>query len=176
MDFNQTVNEKISPLFIKHGFILVEHFQNVFRFQSIRVEVNFSYNKFDKTNIFQIGKKDEFLYTLNDNLIIKIFGSEIKIEKVSVEAFVDNVVFFLTTSGSKLLMGDEIILQKIKTYCEEESKNYTDSLLDKRNLIAANKAWEKSDYKEFIKIINQSNIKNLPSSILLKYKIAKQKI
>jgi hypothetical protein len=48
--------------------------------------------------------------------------------------------------------------------------------LQEQNLAAANKAWENGNYKEFIKMIDQTNKDKLPSSYQLKYKIANQKI
>ncbi|HRF25591.1 MAG TPA: hypothetical protein PLR98_15580, partial [Chitinophagaceae bacterium] len=61
-------------------------------------------------------------------------------------------------------------------FSEKESEVYTFQILQEQNLAAANKAWENGNYKEFIKMIDQTNKDKLPSSYQLKYKIANQKI
>lgn len=83
---------------------------------------------------------------------------------------------FLKSNGSALLSGDESKLLELKLFSEKESEVYTFQILQEQNLAAANKAWENGNYKEFIKMIDQTNKDKLPSSYQLKYKIANQKI
>jgi len=176
MEFNQLVREKIVPLFKGYKFLVVEEYENYFRFESNFVEATISYNELDRTSLFEIGKVGESLYPLNDKLIKQVFGSDTKINQVTKEIFVDNIALFLKSNGSALLRDDESKLLELKIFSEKESEVYTFQILQEQNLAAANKAWENGNYKEFIKIIDQTNKDKLPSSYQLKYKIAKQKI
>jgi len=176
MEFNQLVIKKIVPLFKGFNFIVVEKYKNYFRFRSKVVEATISYNELDRTCLFEVGKINEFLYPLNDNLIKHVFGLDVKVNQVTKDVFVDNIALLLKNSGSDLLRGDESKLFEIKIFSEKESEAYTSQILQEQNLAAANKAWENGSYKEFIKIIDQLNKDKLPSSYQLKYKIANQKI
>lgn len=175
MEFNQLVIEKILPLLKGYDFVVVEEYKNYFRFKSNIVEAKISYNELDRTSLFEIGKADEFLYPLNDKLIKQVFALDLKVDQVTKEVFVDNVALFLKKSGSVLLRDDETKFFELKIFTEKESEEYTSQLLQEQNLAAANKAWENGNYKEFIKIIDQTNKDKLPSSYQLKYKIANQK-
>jgi len=176
MDFNQLVIEKIMPLFIGNDFSVTEHFNNYFRFKSNAAEATISFNELDNTSLFAIGNPGAILYPLNDALIKQVFDLNIKIEQVTKEKFVDNVTWFLMNSGSSLLKGDEGKLLQVKIFTEEESKDYTFQILQQQNLLMADKAWENGNYREYVRIIDQANKNKLPSSYLLKYKIANKKI
>jgi hypothetical protein len=176
MEFNQLVTESILPLFKEHNFFVVEQYRNFFHVKSNVVEVTISYNELDRTSLFEIGKIGGFLYPLNDKLVQQVFGSDLKINQVTKEMFVDNIALFLKGSGSALLKGDENKLLELKIFSEKESKKYTLQILQEQILAAANKAWENGNYKEFIKIIDKTDKNKLPSSYQLKYKIANQKV
>ncbi|HNO01181.1 MAG TPA: hypothetical protein PKN06_13030 [Chitinophagaceae bacterium] len=176
MEYNQLVIERIVPLFKGYDLLVVEEYKNYFRFKSNVVEATISYNELDRTSLFEIGKAGEFLYPLNDKLIKQVFGSDAKVNQVTKEIFVDNIALFLKSNGSALLSGDESKLLELKLFSEKESEVYTFQILQEQNLAAANKAWENGNYKEFIKMIDQTNKDKLPSSYQLKYKIANQKI
>jgi hypothetical protein len=176
MEFNQLVVKNIVPLFEGHGFLIVEQYKNYFHFKSNLVEATISYNELDRTCLFEIGKANEFLYPVNDNLIKQVFGLDVKVNQVTKEVFVDNITLLLKSNGSVLLRGDESKLLELKIFSEKESEIYTSQILQEQNLTAANKAWENGSYKEFVKIIDQLNKDKLPSSYQLKYKIANQKM
>ena len=48
--------------------------------------------------------------------------------------------------------------------------------IKKISIDTASKAWEKNDYKAFIKSMDEIDIEKVPQSYQLKYKIAKQKL
>ena len=176
MEFNKLVTEKIVPLFEGRGFVVAEQHKNYFHFKSNMIEATMSYSELDKSCLFEVGKINEFLYPINDNLIKQVFDLDVKVDQVTKEIFVDNMAFILNNSGSALLTGDESKLLEIKIYGERESQAYTFQILQEQNLEAANQAWEMCNYKEFIKIIERMDKNKLPSSYQLKYKIANQKI
>jgi hypothetical protein len=175
MEFNQLVTENIVPLLKEHSFLVVEQYMDFFHFKSNVVEVTISYNELDRTSLFEIGKTGGFLYPLTDKLVQQVFGSDIKINQVTKEMFVNNIALFLKSGGSALLKGDENKLLELQVFSEKESEIYTLQILEEQNLAAANKAWENGNYKEFIKIIDKTNKDKLPSSFQMKYKIANQK-
>jgi hypothetical protein len=176
MEFNQLVIKNIVPLLRGHGFLVVEQYRNYFHFRSKIVEVAISYNELDRICLFEVGRINELLYPINDNLIKQVFGLDVKVTQVTKDVFVDNIASLLKNSGLALLEGNESKLLEIKNFSEKESEIYTSQVLQKQNLIAANKAWKSGNYKEFIKIVDQLDKDKLPSSYQLKYKIANQKI
>ena len=114
------------------------------------------------------------MYPINNKSLRVIFNSDLNIEEVRPEIFIQNLsVIFQQKESNEILKGN---IGSFVDFKLEEIKDYNLMLMNKQTLEAASKAWRKSDYKEFIVIIDKSNIENLPQSYLLKYKIAKQKI
>ncbi len=175
MNFDELVTTIIEPIFFEYGFTLKEKFENFFYFINKSAEAVVSHNHLDKTNLFQIGRAGESLDTVYDVAISQIFGVDIKIEEVTKETFVFNLAKFLKNEGKPLLKGNSDKLLAIRTYVKRRSHEYTEALLQGQTLAAADKAWEKGDFKEFIKLIRQADLKNLPGSYTLKYKIAVKK-
>ncbi len=176
MEFNELVTEKIVPLFKRYGFQVTEEYKNFFQFKSALVEAIISYNELDKTSLFEIGRRDNFLYPITDNAIRQVFGLNVKIIQQTKEAFVNSIVIFLEKEGTVILSGDLSRLNNLKLFVEEESDIYTSQILEQQNLVAVNKAWDIGNYREFIELINQINKDKLPSSYKLKYKIANQRV
>lgn len=176
MDFNQLVIEKIFPLFQKQDFTVENEYNNFFQFKSAHIEVIISYNELDRTSLFEVGKRDNFLYPINDKAINIVFGSDIKVDKQTKEVFIDNIAIFLESEGSIIFKGDTKKLDEFKHFIEAESNIYTSQILKQQNLSAADKAWNVGNYMEFIKLIEQVNKNNVPFSYLLKYKIAIKRV
>ena len=73
-------------------------------------------------------------------------------------------------------MGDKKIIHDLEQFDAERSRKYTHDLLQKQNLQEADKAWSENNYKDFIRIMDQTSKVGLPASYELKYKIARKKI
>lgn len=174
MEFNTLVKTFIFPVLQKYGFGIAEEFKNILRLQSSSIEMNIVFNDFEKSCYISIGRKGELLYEIRNNVVKELFNSSLSIEQVTPEAFVQNLsTLFGTKKFIKILKGniDEFIRFKIS-----EDENYTSELIQRQVLEAASKAWERNDYKGFIKILNEIDIEKVPKSYQLKYKIANKKI
>ena len=79
MEFNQLVIEKILPLFKVYGYVVTERYKNYFHFKSNTVEATISYNELDRGSLFEIGKANGVLYSLDDQSILKVFNLNINI-------------------------------------------------------------------------------------------------
>jgi hypothetical protein len=174
MEFNTLVKTQLLQILEKHGFEITEEFKNIIRFQSSVIEINIVYIDYEKSCYISIGKKGESLYELRNNALRELLNSSLSIERVSLTVFVQNLfTFFETKEGVALLKGDIDDFIKFKI---SEDNNYTIELLQRQVLETASRAWERKNYKEFIKSIDEIDIEKIPQSYQLKYKIAKQKI
>ena len=174
MEFNVLVKTQLFPILNKYGFDIIEEFKNIVCFQSSVMKVNVVFNDCEKSNFVEIGKQNEVLHPLNDNAIRVIFNSDLHIEKVTPEIFVQNLsVIFQQKKGIEILNGNT---NHLVEFIEKESNDYTFELLKRQTLETALKAWEMNDYRAFIKSIDEMDIEKLPQSFQLKYKISKQKL
>jgi hypothetical protein len=171
MEFNILVKKELLPILQNKGFQVVEELNNVVRFSSSNMEVGLAYNSYENSNFIEIGKLGENLYPLSDNVVKNIFNSDLKISKVTPDLFVKNIaLLFSQKEGTEILKGN---IKSLVNFIEHECSNYTFELIKLQTLETASKAWEKNDYTEFIKIIDEIGIEKSPKSFQLKYKIAK---
>jgi hypothetical protein len=174
MKFNELVHNLLFPVLLNAGFEVVEELNNIIRFNSHNMEVRIVYNEYEKSNFIEIGRLGEMLYPLNDSVVTNIFNSELQISQVTPVVFVKNLgSLFTQKEGSEILKGN---IKHLVKFMEQESSIYTSELIQRQTLETASKAWEKSDYKAFIKSIGEIGIEKLPQSYQLKYNIAKQKV
>ncbi|MBB6498133.1 hypothetical protein [Pedobacter cryoconitis] len=178
MKFNQIILEKLGVLFQKCNLNIIEQRDNYLKLLSKYLVIIIAHNQLENSNTIWLGRNDDKMDKVEvDNKVLKLFfGSDLKLSDVSVEIFVKNLVLFFENEAQPLLRGDIDRINKLEEFDLERSQKYTQGLLDKQSLVAANKAWDEGDYREFIKLIDETNKDELPSSYQLKYKIAVQKL
>jgi hypothetical protein len=174
MEFNTLVKTQLFPTLQKFEFEIAEEYKNILRFQSSVIELNIVYNDNEKSCYISIGKKGKSLYELRNNAVRELLNSSLSVEQITSEIFVKNLItLFETKEGTALLKGNIEDFIKFKTL---EDNNYTFELVQRQILETASKAWERNDYKAFIKSMDETDIEKVPQSYQLKYKIAKQKL
>lgn len=172
MEFNTLIKEQLFPLFQKKGYKKSEELNNILRLESSILKVNIVYNNYDKTCLFEIGKRGGILYPINDNVVRSIFKSELQIDYVTPEVFVQNLVLlFQQKEGIEILGGN---ITDLENFIKQECSIYTQKLIMKQALEIASNAWMNKDYKTFIACIDKLIFDELPEPFKLKYKIAKQ--
>lgn len=174
MEFNALVKTRLFSILQKYDFELVEESKNVLRFQSPILKLNIAFNQYDRSFLVEIGKREDTLYSLNDNVVKEILNSSLSVEQVTPEIFVQNLfTLFSTHEGIELLRGNVKLLKSIMM---QQSDNYTFEILLKQALETSKKAWEANDYAAFVYSLDRIGINKLPQSYRLKYEIAKQKL
>ena len=174
MEFNKLIRISLLPILNKYEFDIAEEFKNIVRFQSSVMKVNVGFNKYEKSNFIEIGRKNEQLYPLNNNTIRIFFNSELPIEQVTPKIFVENLsVVFQQKEGIEILKGN---IKLLVEFIEKEIHDYNSEFMQRQTLETASKAWEKGDYKAFVKSIDEIDIEKVSKSYQLKYKIAKRKL
>ncbi len=174
MEFNTLIKEELLPILEKVDFRLSQEFENIIRFESSFLQINIVYNDYEKSNFIEVGNKNNILYPLNDSVVKNVFKSELPIDQVTPNIFVRNLgLIFEKSPGLEILKGN---IKKLVDYVEKESNDYTLEIVQRQTLETASKAWEKNNYKAFVKIIDEIGIEKLPKSYQLKYKMAKQKV
>lgn len=175
MEFNKLVIDRFNLIFQKNIHV-IEQFRNYVKIKLDDVVITVSRDEREGSNSIYIGRKESSLYPLNENVLKDVFNSALKIDYVTPEVFVNNLVTFFAAEGNALIAGNPDALKKVEKYVDKVSNEYTKELIDNQNLAAANKAWEEGNYKDFIKYLDRTDRQKLPSSYELKYKIAHQKL
>jgi len=164
MNFNKIIINFLYPA-VCNLLVIKEEKENWIKFSSDKIELNVFYNKYEKMYYVNIGYIDDLMYPLD--LYTGINTSNIKL-------FInDLIIFFNSPKGKKILEG---YLSPLIQTVEEKSKEYTLSIIINQNIKKINVAWAEKNYKLFIDLIENCNIEKLPSSLLLKYKFAKNKL
>jgi hypothetical protein len=178
MNFNQIILERLGLILRKYNFTIIEQRHNYLKLQSKYLLIILVHNQIENSNTIWLGENGKKIDKVEiDNKALKLFfNSDLKLSQVPIDIFANNLVLFFENEGKALLMGDLNRIRELEKFDLERSHIYTQELLDKQNLAAANKAWSEGNYNEFINLINQINKDKLPSSYQLKYKIANQKL
>jgi len=176
MEFNKLVLDRLEPIFKKHNLHVTEQFKNYVKLKSDNVLITLNHDERENSNAFYVGSSDDFLYPIDEYILKSAFNSDLKINHVTQEMFVNNLAIFFEGEGKPLIAGNTYALEAVEKYVYKEGEEYTTQLVDKQNLDAANKAWEEGNYKDFIKHLDKTDRQKLPASYELKYKMAHQKI
>lgn len=177
MKFAQTILEKMGSLFQRYHLRIIEQQNDYLKLQSDSLLVTIVYNPLEKSNTLWIGRNDEKADKIEvDNKVLNFFfKSSLRLTEVSVDVFIHNLTLFFENEASSLLIGDLYKLEELERFDLKRSQDYTQNVLNRQYIEAADKAWIDSNYKEFIKNVDRLNKDKLPSSYILKYKIASRK-
>lgn len=174
MDFNELVENQISPILLQNGYEIIGKYRNIMQFESLKMEIRLVFDDREKSIYFYIGRRDKILYSLDNDIIRELLGYELLIDHVAIDVFIKNlVVLFKQNVMIRLLHGDISILESI---VQRNSKEYTSRLLYEQTLKEASIAWEHKDYEGFVDCINKLENQQLPEIYLRKYNIAKKHI
>lgn len=176
MEFNKLISEKLRPLLIENGFKLTEESKHIVNYKSGSLVVAMVHNPRENSNTLWIGR-DGFQEVEIDNQVMKeFFNSDLKISNLPQETFVNNVFLFFVGDGEGLIKGDESDVISLEKFSERRSSEYTESLINKQFLEAANKAWKEGNYADVIRHLKKVDEESLPTSFKQKYKIAQKRL
>lgn len=177
MEFNQLISKKLHSLFTEHGLEITEQSKNIVKYESAILHVSLVHNPRENSNTFWLGLKHSNDFIEMDNQVIKkFFGSNLQLNNLPQETFVNNVFLFFISEGEEILQGNKSLLIDLENFNQARSEMYTTNLIDKQNLEAANKAWKDKNYSDVINYLEKVKKANLPASFKQKYKIAQQKL
>ncbi len=177
MEFNQLISEKLDSLFAKHGLAITEQSQNIIKYESKRLLISLAHNPRENSNTLWLGAKwsNDFV-EIDDYVMYEFFTSDLKLNDLPQETFVNNVFLFFDGLGQRVLKGDKQVITSLEKFDEIRSKEYTSELIDNQNIEATNKAWKDGNYSDVISYLGKVNEVNLSSSLKKKYEIASKKI
>ncbi len=176
MEFNQLVSDKLGLIFQKNNLHITEQFKNYVKLKSDSVIITLNHNERENSNAFYVGSNEDFLYPIDEYVLKNAFNSDLKINHLPKEMFVNNLVIFFEGEGKPLIAGNTYALEAVEKYVYKEGDTYTTQLIDKQIIDSADKAWEEGNYRDFIKYLNKTDKKKLPASYGIKYKMAIQKL
>lgn len=180
MKLNELVLDRLGEILQKYNLKIVEQFDDYIKFKSKHVVITIFRD--EKENIYQsfIGKSENTQFLLDGNIVKEFFIPNLEeqfiIPEVSQEEFVNNLQTLLEGSGRVLLEGDMRTFIRIENYVNQSAQNFTQSLVEKQIIEAANLAWSRNDYKTFIECLDKVKKEKLPASYLLKYRYAMKKV
>jgi len=174
MKFDQLILRELKSFIVENNFQLIEQRDNYIKFELKHIVIIVSHNPFEKSNTLWIGKATDALHAVEiDNVTLeKFFKSSLQLSQVSIEIFIKNLVMFFKNECKPLLISDESRVNNLIEYDLERSRIYTQKLIEMQSLSDIDEAWDKNNYSEFIKLMDQIDKDKLPSSYQLKYKIA----
>lgn len=176
MNFNQLISNKLSPLLTKHGLIITQQSDYTTKFESEELAITLSHSTREGSNTLWIdSKKPQKSIEIDDQAMKAFFHSDLKLNGLTKENFINNVLLFFGREGKELLKANSISLINLGNYDEQRSEKFTSNVVHKQYLKAANKAWENKNYSDFIRYIDKVGKNNLDASFKQKYKIAQQK-
>ncbi|KGO92214.1 hypothetical protein [Flavobacterium subsaxonicum] len=174
MEFNTIIKAYLLPILIRYGFKIEEEFKNVIRFRSSAIKVNIVFSTFENSHFVEIGENIGELYPLDDNVAKNLFVSELSLDQVAPEVFLQNLsLLFQTELGGQILKG---YITPLKIFVLEENKKYTDEIIHNQRLEKILKSWNSKNYKAFVDEIKDMDFNKLPPYFLLKYRIAQKKL
>lgn len=176
MEFNQLISKKLYFLFAEHGLEMTEQSKNIVKYESAELIIALSHNPRENSNTLWVGRKHFNEVEIDNQVMREHFDSDIKLNNLPKETFVNNVFLFFLGDGQKLLEGNEHALVSLEKFNEQRSEEYTAILVEQQILEAANKAWKDGNYQEVIRYLEKINNTNLPASFKQKYKIAQQRL
>ena len=176
MEFNQLISDRLGLIFQKHNLRIIEQFKNYLKLKSDSVVITLSHDERESSNALCVGRNEDSLYPIDEYVLKSAFNSNLKINHVSQDMFVNKLSIFFEGEGKPLIAGKTYAIEAVEKYVYKEGEIYTTQLVDKHNLDAANKAWEEGNYNDFIKYLDKTNRQRLPVSYELKYKMANQKL
>lgn len=163
--------EKVRPILEASGFKVVDSFKNFLRLNSSKVTVIIGYDERENSNVFSVGQNNKTIHLLHRKNLKEVFGYDKPSNNYS-----DFLIDFLRNEGIGILTGDIGKLIELDEYEQTQAKIYTDNILNRQCINAADNAWKKKDYLTFIKTIDQMDKADLPDSYKLKYKMACDRI
>ncbi len=176
MEFKKLILEKLNPLFIKFGFRLIEKSKEIVKYELDNLIITIVHNPRENSNTLWVGKEGFKEVEVDDQVMKEFFNSDLKLSNLPQETFVNNVLLFFLGDGKGVIKGNESDIISLEKFNKKRSKEYTESLLNKQFLEAANKAWREGNYADVIKYLKRVNEKSLTTSFKQKYKISQQRL
>lgn len=176
IDFNNLVIEMMGSIFEKYNLRIVDEYKGNVKVKSPSVVIVIARSEREGFNYFYIGRAEDSSVLVDDDIMLKVFNSNIKIERLPIEQFLTNLNNFFNAEGRNLLLCEQEYFTRLEEFDRRKSKEYTARLEEERLLGIADRAWAEKDYKNFVQCLEKIEMGNLLPSYQLKYKIARNKI
>lgn len=164
----------LTSFLTERRFSISDKTKNYIQYNSKKVSTVFSYDEKEDTFSIYIGKRNEDLSLLTEDILENVF-KEINYYKLN-KPEIDNFILFLENKGSGILAGDEKILKLLVNYSDQSAKEYTESIDRGQQISKADEAWINKDYLSFLKALNSIDKAFLSATYLKKYEFAKKMV
>ena len=172
MTFSDTTS-LLTPFFIDNGFSVVENAKDYIRYTLDDLAIYISHDVRDNSIGVFISQRREHVAELTDDVLRGFFGEDSQLRND--DTFAVDLIRFLSDRGKTLLKNDLISLNELKEFTGRKAKSYTDDLIMRQHLRAANDAWAIKDYAEVVKQLDKIPEGSLPPGYRNKYQFAIKK-
>lgn len=160
----------------EHGLEITEQVTNIIRYQSTKLHVSLVHDPRENSNTLWVGKSRFDIVEIDNRLMRDLYNSDLKLSNLSKEDFVNNVLLFFNGDGEKLLKGNKTDLIRLGKFNVKRSEEYTENLVEKQHLDAADRAWKEGNYLDVLKHLKSVNEEKLTASYKQKYRIAQKRL
>lgn len=134
------------------------------------------HNPLENSNVLRVGSKDSIDNEIGDEVIVGQFNCHLPLSNLPQDVFVANVHIFFSDVGRELLKGNEKALSDLEKFTRKISAEYTSELEKKQSLDAAADAWNRGNYAEMIKYLENVSSDDFPESFKQKIRIALKRL
>jgi hypothetical protein len=112
MDFISAIKTRLTPVLISRGFKVVEESSNLTTYGAGKVILTFAHDPRDRSNTFWIETGSGGPIEVDDRLRKDVFATQITLETLSIEKFIDNLIAFIN-EGHPIVNQDELSINTI---------------------------------------------------------------
>jgi hypothetical protein len=139
------------------------------------VAISLAHDARENSNTLWVGRESSSFVEIDDQVVSEYFASDVKLSHLPQALFFQNVLRFFLGEGKELLNGNRELLIGLERFRDQRSRAYTSDLVKKQLLAAANSAWDDGNYAEFIRHFEALGSLDVPESMKMKYRIAKDR-
>ena len=167
------VLKKLNSFLIKNGFSRSKFNESYVKYELNNLTISLVYDNRENTYSLWIGDANHEV-EIDKDILINFFGCKRSIKSSIATDFIDNVYQFLKSDGYGIIQGDIKALLSLEEYNIARSQAYTQKIIVKQNLEAANRAWQVNDYRKFVEYLDKIGKLNLAKSYQKKYDYARR--
>lgn len=125
MLFRERLKADLEPTLLKFGFQPIDRDNRFVEYCSNSLALRFVFDTREQSSNFFIGTSSDDLILFDNDILLNVYGSSVRIDQVPIENFIDGLRSFFENEGLKLMLGSGSELRRAYTYQEERSKAYT---------------------------------------------------
>jgi hypothetical protein len=166
----EDITQILTPFFRGNKFVVAEKREGYIKYdyEGLCIVITSDYRDNSIAVYIQIGRN--YIAELRDTVMTEFFNDQTRFGNN--DTFPADLMNFLNGKGNAILKNDWDTIFRLDDFVKKEASRYTNDLIRRQKLRAADEAWKIKDYAEFMEQIDKMPSDFWPQSYLLKYKFA----